>query len=707
MAQKSGAEFKRLADELFWKHKKTVDEEQQAIAYYNQAIESHQLDPVATADCYSRSSEIYRERKPKTSENYDHALRLVVKAAEVPGLPSWYTPQGNVERLAMCPEIYGFLPEKRNKELAWDMHNQNLMIQNGGDMAITAGDWFAFLEEYDGVCDQEWINIGFDYLDRAIEYGWDDLWNSVMHTTYGRARKYFCEKTAENFNLAITWFKKAIKMDVDAHRSNQPWSIIGKGTARAYFELAELLSNPTRFGFDASLKNDQEGQNTYKQGKEHLSSKYGSLGPYSILESMFVDVWGKRMKKSRVEEDMETILDLCKLGKSVDKKKLAPLSLFEAVARHTLKEKSNENYTAILQSYDDCFQACTANEGKANWIGEQAAKWATPLAFDPCGEDFSPETKDLEITKKMKQFLEDISKKPDRLGFSEKIKEIIDISIKLYSVQLTVMDPIMQARLKESFDFILKKMKEDRAAADKEVEKLNTVKLKLKDVQSNMQLFGYYDGFIFTLSQAYTTAQVVSSGQVVIDSSPNAVISLGIKAASYIPFIGEMISDPLNTIAEFLRGAQMIREANNVCTIAANQSGFDEIFQDAILEVISHKKDEIMSYKEDPPNTKHWYNKLANFFSKLKVSIESTVYGLRFKTPTQRLGNQHATELIGGWIGSGKIYGDKPFLLPDDSKAEVVKILLLPPVEKPEPKTATTPEVQKIGDGKSKCCNIF
>jgi hypothetical protein len=265
----------------------------------------------------------------------------------------------------------------------------------------------------------------------------------------------------------------------------------------------------------------------------------------------------------------------------------------------------------------------------------------------------------------------------------------------------------MQARIKESFDYILKKMKEDRVAADKEVEKLNTVKLKLKDVQSNMQLFGYYDGFIFTLSQAYTTAQVVSSGQVVIDSSPNAVVSLGIKAASYIPFIGDMISDPLTMVAEFLKGAQMIREANNVCTIAANQSGFDEIFQDAILEVISLKKEEILGYKEDPPSTKHWYNKLATFFSKLKVSIESTVYGLRFKTPAQRLGNQHATELIGRWIGSGKIYGDKPFLLPDDSKAEVVKILLLPPVENPEPKTATTPEVQKVGDGKSKCCNIF
>lgn len=708
MAQKSGEELKQLGNDLFWKHKRNFDDEQQALAFFTQAIESEELAATGTADCYIRCGEIYRDRIPKTSENFDQALKLLVKAAEVPGMPSWYTPQRDVEKLALCPEIYGFQPEKRNRDLAWDMHNQNLMIQNGGDLAITSGNWFSHLEEYTGTPDPEWINIGFDYLDKAIEAGWDDLWTSIMNCNYGRGYKYHCTKTAENFNLAITWFKKAVEMDVDANESDQPWSIIGKGSARAYFEWAELLMDPVRFGFDASLKNVKEGENKYKQGKDHLS-RYGTLGSYSILESMFVDVWKKSLLYARTEEDMKTIEDLCKFAKSIAQDRNASLSLFEAVSRHTLRDKSDQNYTAIAQGYYNCLQACKADGEGKGWVAEQAVKWGSQLVLDSAAEDFSPAVKDLEITKKLKDFMNEISKKPEELGFSEKVKEIIDINTKLYSVQLQTLDSIMQTRLKESFDFILKKMREDRAAADKEVEKLNTVKLKLKDVQSNMQLFGYYDGFIFTLSQAYTTAQVVSSGQVVIDSSPNAIVSLGIKAASYVPFIGDMISDPLTQIAEFLKGAQMIKEANNVCTIAANQSGFDEIFQDAILEVISLKKEEILTYKEDPPNTKHWYNKLANFFSKLKVSIESTVYGLRFKTPAQRLGNQHATELIGQWLGSGKIYGEKPFLLPEESKTEVVRVLLLPPEEKKEePKTATTPaEVKKADHGASKCCTIF
>ena len=703
MTQQSGEALKKLADELYNKHKKTIDDEQQAIAYYNQAIETQELAPVAMADCYSRCSEIYRDRKPHTPENYDHALRLITKASEVPGLPSWYTPQGNVEKLAMCPEIYGFLPDKRDKELAWNMHSQNLMIQNGGDLAITASNWFGFLEGYDGQCDPEWISIGFDYLNKAIENGWDDLWTSIMYCTYGKACKYFAEKTEENFNSAIDWFKKAIEMDVDANSSNQPWSIIGKGSARAFFELAELLSDPVRFGFDESLKNAQEGQEKYQQGKDHLS-RYGSLGPYAILENMFVDVWKKSMMSSRKEEDMETIEDLCRFGKEVDQNKINSLSLFEAVARHTLKDKSNENYTAILQSYYDCLQACTPEAGGKNWIGEQASKWATALVLDPVSEGFSAETKDLEITKKLKQFFEDVSNNPEEAGFSEKIKEIIDINTKLHSVQLPAVDDIMQARLKASFDFILKKMKEDRAAADKEVEKLNDVKLKLKDVQSDMQLFGYYDGFIFTLSQAYTTAQVVSSGQVVLDSGPNPMANLGIKAVSYIPFIGNAISDPLSSIAEYMKGGQMIQEANNVCTIATNQTGFDEIFQDSILEYITLKKDEIKNYKEDSLIVKTWYDKIAGFLLKIKVNLQTTVYGLRFKTPAQRLGNQHATELIGEWLSSGKIYGEKPFLLPDESKTEVVRILLLPPVERPEIQTAAA---ELANQAKAECCNIF
>ena len=48
-------------------------------------------------------------------------------------------------------------------------------------------------------------------------------------------------------------------MNPNAKGSNQPWTIIGGGAARAYFELAELLEDPKRFGFDETYQNVEEG----------------------------------------------------------------------------------------------------------------------------------------------------------------------------------------------------------------------------------------------------------------------------------------------------------------------------------------------------------------------------------------------------------------------------------------------------------------
>lgn len=719
MAQKSGAQLKTLADQLAIKYRKTIEDEEQAITYFNQAIDSQELSQVLTADCYKECAKIYMNRIPKTLENYKLAIKLLTKSSEVPGLPSWYSVCGDVERLAMCPEVFGFNPEARDTELASQMHKRNLLVQNGGDLTISTWDWFSRIEDSKVKANPEWVKVGFDYLDHAISIGWDTAWKSIMYTLYGRGYKYHSEKIADNFNNAVKWFKDSINLKADANSSNQPWTIIGRGTARAYFELAELLSNPARFGFDSSLKNEEEGKKIYNEGKKHIS-QYSSEGPRSLIGDMYLDLDRKTFHYLKTGEDVPTISDLIKLGIETKKSKdsVAALYLYEATAHLFLKNESNDTFKHVAENYYKCFETCKEDGIGKNWIAENAAKFATPLIFDPVSECFSPETKTFEITKKLENLLREIGKSNGELGFSEVVQNIINVNIKLHEVVLDQIDPILKARMKETFDFILAKVKEDRSVEEKELAKLNSVKLKLKDIQRDMQLYGYYDGFIFTLSQAYTTAQVVSSGQVVIDNSPNALITLGIRAASYIPFIGNLISEPLNSIAQFIRGSKMIKESNNVCTLASNQAIFDEIFQDAIIEVINSKREEIINIKEETSSTKKWYESLSSFFEKLKVSMESTVYGLRFRTPTQRLGSLQANDLLSKWIASGKIYGDKPFLLPDDARIEIVRILMLPPEEeKVKDLTLTSPDFKqdkyenlpefKNKNGTSKCCKIF
>ena len=427
--EKTGAQLRQQGMDLLNKVKRTFEDEQEAIGYLTQAIESKQIDGTQLSECFIKIGEVYRDRPTKTQDDYNKALEYLKKATEVKWLPSWFTPHNQVERLALCPEIFGFSPEFRNTDLAWEMHNQNIARQNGGDLAITANDWFGHIEQATGETNPEWIKIGFNYLDKAIENGWDNLWTSVMYTTYGRGYKYHSPKTAESFNKAREWFEKSIEMNVDANHSNQPWSIIGRGTARAYFELAELLSDPVRFGFDESLKSTQEGKNKYEQGKEHIS-KYGSLGPYSILESLYVNVWDKKLQYKRIDSDLETIKELCEFGRKIGTDKNAALYLFEGVGHHAVSEKTDANYSAIVDSYYKCLLACNETGEGGSWMAEQAAKWAVPIVLDCASEGFPSSARDLESAQKLQSLLHQISKNASDYNFSGKVREIIDVYAK-------------------------------------------------------------------------------------------------------------------------------------------------------------------------------------------------------------------------------------------------------------------------------------
>jgi tetratricopeptide (TPR) repeat protein len=332
---------RQIADEYFNKFGRSFQEEELAIKHYNLSINSQKLHGVQLAESYMRIAQIYVERTPKSKENFDLAIEYYLKATKVP-CPSWFTPQIHAERLALCPDIFGFSVEFRNTTLAEQMHAENLKIQNGGDLIITATDWFGHLLERTEIVNPEYTKVGIKYLDAAIEAGWDNLWMSILYTLYGRAFKFHLEKSDENFATAVSWFRKSIELDVDALKSNQPWTIISRGTSRSYFELAEMYLDPQRFGFSNS-PDLEKGNSVYQDGCKHIS-KYGSLGPYGVLEGMFVDHGRKAFFYKRGEKDIQTIMDLFKLGQSLDKKREGALHMFVAVAYHCLTEKSLNNY---------------------------------------------------------------------------------------------------------------------------------------------------------------------------------------------------------------------------------------------------------------------------------------------------------------------------------------------------------------------------
>jgi len=277
---------------------------------------------------------------------------------------------------------------------------------------------------------------------------------------------------------------------------------------------------------------------------------------------------------------------------------------------------------------------------------------------------------------------------------------------KLYENKLTKKDSVIQKRARALAKLLglAGDKKENLQAVQVEIQKFTEVKLKLQDIEQDIKLYGYYDGFMSTFRLAYDTALAVASGHVVLDTDPDKILKLGSMLISFIPFIGKAVSDTFNSICEFLKGAQMIKNANNVWKFAPSHSNFDTIVQDALIEIITKKKDYIRNFQDGSPEIKNWMTKIQAFCNKVKTDLEETIYGW-FKTDYQRLGNKEANELLSEWICTGKIYNNKPAVsvLPETKKSELVRIAM-------ELKHDATEKLEKIEPSyraKSSCCSIF
>ena len=193
---------------------------------------------------------------------------------------------------------------------------------------------------------------------------------------------------------------------------------------------------------------------------------------------------------------------------------------------------------------------------------------------------------------------------------------------------------------------------------------LIATKTILSKIKSDKQLIQYYDGFMFTLCQSYATAVIVNSGQLVIDTSSK--IDVLIKGISLLPLVGSQLSDGINSVKDFVKGAQTTKAASYVCNFATTQTDFDAIAQDALCPVILEKESELKSLNEDHlnnvllPSWARRFQKVVNALQKLNEKAELYLYGTRNETPLQKFGYQAANTVVSDYIASGKIYGGMP-----------------------------------------------
>lgn len=209
------------------------------------------------------------------------------------------------------------------------------------------------------------------------------------------------------------------------------------------------------------------------------------------------------------------------------------------------------------------------------------------------------------------------------------------------------------------------------------IAKLKRAKVDIQKIHEpqNKKLFEYYDGFMFTLAQSYKTAVIINSGQVLYDTSVGTEIDILTSAIKLVPLVGSQLSEGIHSLATFAKNAQVTKAATNICKFATTESMFNEIVQDALLEVVQLKQGSIKAQQEKElsdiilPKWASRYQKIVDKVTKLKGQVDEVLYGDRNETPLQKLGYQTANTLISDYVANGAIYnGELAIRVPKEEK---------------------------------------
>ena len=242
------------------------------------------------------------------------------------------------------------------------------------------------------------------------------------------------------------------------------------------------------------------------------------------------------------------------------------------------------------------------------------------------------------------------------------------------------------------------------------------VKKKVDIIQQIPELYGYYDGCLFTLCQAFATASVVNSGLLQVDTG-NFTFDTANKMISMIPFIGDKISTILQSTWDFCKDASVKKAASNLCKFATTQTEFDGLAQDVIAEIIIKRQDQIKAINPESYILPKWGQRFSKLYKALE-KVNTNIYGERNETPMQKVGYKMATDLVEKYISNGNIYEGKPAInMPPSKKklklSELLEKLLEADILCCEKNLKFIEEEKKnneeetVKKKKTSCCQIF
>ncbi len=682
MDNKKAIQLKEEAEKYLWKYGGTDDDKRVATDLFMQAISKSSdgtLDNVKLFDCYARLGLSYIDRVEKDDENDFMKTLEAYETAVNLNVPSWMN-KSIIISLLINPVRHGFHIKHKDVERAKKL---GALTMDSGCLYQVACYWMS----KDDVTEEE-VDFALNYfniiVERRVDYGGCTIAMALCRIAMIYA--YNRDKTAYNFNKACDYFKQSMTTPGFLESGSNQIPI-------PFCQYSMFISRVGDYGFLKEYENREEAE-ICKRRHEELCDK----NPRELYFKAGEQYQFHKFAIPEYFDIAERYYNIAMNSNNIKPEAKIILVHYIANIYTNNKEKHIENYYKAIDYHMEAINLGLSMDGNKSSIHNviigtmQDLLW---LLNDSKHFNFDflySKSKRVEETRK--KILE-MTDKFIQCDFAI-LNRVIEVFDKINTVQLKKEDKILKDRQKKVLH-----SSSTSEISNKDLDNLIETKRKLALIENNNILYEYYDGFMRTFVQVYAVSIIIKSGQLSL-STDNIGVTISTKLISLLPLIGEPLSSTSKMIWDYMKSIEMINKAVNVVKFSTTSEQFNELVQEAIIDIIDKRKDDLIALHDiSDERSQKWYEKVKTFCDNMKVKIDESVWVQELETPMQKLGSEDATKLILEVLSNGKIYqGELAIKIhPDIKKERLIEYAILISIEeknKKEEEKAKNTEVVDI-----------
>ena len=658
MDDKNGIQLKEEAEKYLWKYGGTDDDRRVATDLFMQAISKKTLDNVKLFDCYARLGLSYIDRTEKDDENDFAKVLEAYETAVALNVPSWMN-KSIIISLLINPVRHGFHIKHKDVEKAKKL---GALTMDSGCLYQVACHWMGQKD----ISDEE-VDFALDYfhiiVERGVDYGGYTIAMALCRIAMIYA--YNKDKTADNFNKACDYFKKSMTTVGFLESGSDQIPI-------PFCQYSMFISRAGDYGFPKEYENREEAE-IYKRRHEELCDK----NPRELYFKAGEQYQFHKFAIPEYFDTAERYYNIAMNSYNIRPETKIILTHYIANIYTNNKDKQIENYYKAIDYHMETINLSLSMNGNKGSIynvtitSMQDLLW---LLYDSNHFHFNILYSKSKRAEEVRKNILEMEDKFIQCDFAI-LNRVIEVFDKINTVQLKKEDKILKDRQK--------KVLHSSSTSNKELDNLIETKRKLALIENNNILYEYYDGFMRTFVQVYAVSIIIKSGQLSL-STDNIGVTISTKLISLLPLIGEPLSSTSKMIWDYMKSIDMINKAVNVVKFSTTSEQFNELVQEAIIDIIDKRKDDLIALHDiSDERSLKWYEKVKTFCDNMKVKIEESVWVQELETPMQKLGSEDATKLILEVLSNGKIYqGELAIKIhPDIKKERLIEYAILISIE--------------------------